>query len=436
MKPHLYFHLAMWTTIAVVLLFSAPSEAAYFETTDSYAVTGATQEETAANWWSARYASDSYHCSYTIADIRLESGATYIVFLDYIYGSDCSDGPLTMHVRMTYRCDDGTNATAAEYEQGYCQGEDPPPPEIVDEGVSETCVGSGIQPQTVCMSGTRYSVGGVGVQVDSGWAATCTSTGQACTGEESEINPDYDLPVLPETDQSVSINGQSVPIVESGCGEVAGSLVCTNAPNCGEFNGQWVCTGPDSGTPGVPATPDYEYDLSGSVTADRAGDQYFYNSTTVSNSTNFGAGDSTDPAYDGKADPRNDGSDTGDSLDPLGQGSCPDGYVQSGLTANADGSTDVQCSPDGDRINWMEWADKFNMSDQLPDGWLDTPPIPGVSGPSSSCPAPQEFSFGGASVELPYDAFCDLAGMLRPLLILIGYMVAGWFIFRMVGGGK
>lgn len=456
MKPqsHLAFHLAFWGMIALVLVFSSPSHAAVWK---MYGQASSTDPlVTCQAYWDASMVARG-------AEEHMPIG----VWRDGLKcWREAYPGSAEQYANYDYyRCDDGSYMSSTEIDQGYCDGEDPPPEPVTTDPQCEQKViewGSAAPDSNYCVDGTTYTTAagydsvncgitdtpqGVRFEVDGssyGWA---TSTGRSCAldpadetvddaGIEEGLNPQYNLPVLPKTSDSVEINGQEIPLVESGCGMVGGSAVCTNDPGCGEFNGEWICTGPDNGTPGVPAQPSLDYTVSGTTSADRAGDQYFYDSTTVANSTNMGTGGSSDPADDGEADPRTDGSDTGDSMDPLGQGSCPQGYVQAGLTANADGSTDVQCAPDGDQIDWMGWADKFNMSDQLPDGWLDTPPIPGVSGPSSSCPAPQEFSFGGASFELPYDAFCDLAGMLRPLLILIGYMVAGWFIFRMVGGGK
>ena len=423
-KPHLYFHLFMWGTIAFVLFFSSPSNAS------EYSGAYEPSNDYAAGWYSDYYYLwDRYEAeTYIGLDANFWSNNVLIEYWA-IYSTNGNKTHKWITCPNSKPYYDGSEFC---YENG---------PELPDpEGTEVSCGGDGSTiPNTVCMSDTRYDVGTAGgLMLESGgqWGGTCVSTGQACTGEESQINPDYDLPVLPKTDQSVEINGTEYPLMESGCGEVAGSLVCTNDPGCGEFNGEWICTGPDNGTEGVPATPTLEYSASGNPTADRAGDQYFYDSTTVSNSTNLGSGGTSDPADDGQADDRTDGSDSGDPNAPLGQGSCPTGYVQTGVTALGDGSIEAQCVPAGDDPDWMGLADNLDMSDQLPSGWLDPPELPGFGGPSSSCPAPAEFSIAGVTIDIPFQPMCDLASMLRPFLILIGYLIAGWFVFRIVGSNS
>ena len=420
MKPYsfLAFHLSFWGMIAVVLFFSSPSHAFTYVTGDDFQTLHSSPKE----------ACDT-HPKAPFTDIRQSGDKKWM----------CYKGGINW-INAYLRCEDGSFVSDTEASQGYCDGEDPPPPPIDPEGTQMPCRGETANvPQTVCMDGTRYDVGSSGgLMVESGtaWGGTCTSTGDACTGDESQVNPDYNLPVLPKTDQSVEINGTEYPLVESGCGEVAGSLVCTNDPGCGEFNGEWICTGPDNGTEGVPATPTLDYTASGNTTADRAGDQYYYDSDTVNNSTNLGTGGTSDPSDDGKADTPTDGSDSGDPNAPLGQGSCPTGYVQQGVTALPDGSTEANCVRAGDDLDWMGWADDLDMSDELPSGWLDAPEIPGFGGPSSSCPQPSQFTVAGATIDIPFQPVCDLAAMLRPFLIMIGYLIAGWFVFRIVGSNN
>lgn len=438
MKPHLYFHLAMWTTIAVVLFFSMPSQAMYW---DNGYCTASTPDEAPDAW--AACAGRAGVKSYTINWV---DGNTFRLDLTWEPSGNNS-------TTWNAWCDDGTQANQTEGSDGYCQGEPPPPDPLCEQAVVEYPADQGAS-TLFCVDGTEYSTAagfasvecgimdtpaGVRFEVGTsayGWA---TSTGQSCVvddpddGIEDTVNPDYNLPGLPKTGQTVEIDGVEYPMVQEGCGQVAGSLVCTNSPGCGEFNGEWVCTGPDSGTPGVPAVPDLEYSLSGNTTADRAGDQYFYNSTTVSNSSNLGTGGTSDPTDPGDPEPRTDGSDSGDPNSPLGQGSCPAGYVQTGLTALGDGSTEAQCAPDGGDPDWMGLAEKLDFSDQLPASWMEPPAMPQASGPGSSCPAPLSFSFLGNSIDISLDPFCSLADILRPFLIALGYLFAALFVFRALG---
>ena len=437
MKPHLYFHLSFWGTIALVLFFSSPSQAA-----QSYWVENYTGNSAPTASGAAALAGNELNRDGVLSDPG-DSATTSIGFTLFCNYDDSRGRTACGSDTVSLHCSDGSRPVYGEYTgsgaQTYCTMDDPPPPPVADEGVETQCGGEGATPQTACIDGSRYTVGSsLGLMIESGsqWGGTCVSTGDACTGEESQLNPDYDLDVLPKTDQSVEINGTEYPLVESGCGEVAGSLVCTNDPGCGEFNGDWICTGPDNGTEGVPASPTLEYTASGNTSADRAGDQYYYDSNTVTNSTNLGTGGTSDPTDDGKADTPTDGSDSGDPNAPLGQGSCPTGYVQQGVTALPDGSTEANCVRAGDEVDWMGLADKLDMSDELPSGWLDAPEIPGFGGPSSSCPQPSQFSIAGATIDIPFQPVCDLASMLRPFLIMIGYLIAGWFVFRIVGNNN
>lgn len=431
MKPQSYlaFHLAFWGMIALGLAFSSPSEAGVW----TYGSGGNTNHPVAYEL--CRIIDPNVDPSRTWVRDSGNTNGIYRLCMRANF-----NGTNTEIATIRYRCDNGVypayGGTCAEWPTDCTVDPETGDCEVIPEGETSTCGGSGTQPQTVCLSGTRHTTGGVGVQLDSGWAASCTSTGDSCTGEESSVNPNYDLPVLPKTDQSVEIDGVEYPLVESGCGEVAGSLVCTNEPNCGEFNGEWICTGPDNGTEGVPASPDYEYTVNGSTTAERAGDQYYYNSTTVSNSTNLGtggAGDSTDPTDSRDPTRPTDGSYSDDPNAPLGQGSCPAGYVQTGITANGDGSTDAQCVPDGGSPDWMGWADKLDMSDQLPSSWMTPPGMPDAAASGSVCPAPLAFTFLGNSIEISLEPFCDLANILRPFLIALGYLFAALFVFRALG---
>jgi hypothetical protein len=85
---------------------------------------------------------------------------------------------------------------------------------------------------------------------------------------------------------------------------------------------------------------------------------------------------------------------------------------------------------------WLEWYR----------GWLteEPPPIPEVAVPiedlgdfdlwptdtSGSCPAPYTFSVFGQSVQLSYQPWCDLAVLIAPLLMGLGWLFASYIVLR------
>ena len=53
---------------------------------------------------------------------------------------------------------------------------------------------------------------------------------------------------------------------------------------------------------------------------------------------------------------------------------------------------------------------------------------------AGSCPNPMQFSVAGHSQEISYEFICDGAEALRPLLIALGMLSAGIFVFGAIGG--
>lgn len=53
---------------------------------------------------------------------------------------------------------------------------------------------------------------------------------------------------------------------------------------------------------------------------------------------------------------------------------------------------------------------------------------------AGSCPSPMQFSVAGHAQEISYEFICDGAEALRPLLIALGMLSAGLFVFGAIGG--
>jgi len=102
-------------------------------------------------------------------------------------------------------------------------------------------------------------------------------------------------------------------------------------------------------------------------------------------------------------------------------------------------SVDVNIPTDCDLIpfvcNWLAWFKS----------WLteDPPPVPEVSipvepledffvgsSPVGSCPAPFQISVFSRSYDISYQPFCDLAIILNPLVISIGWILAAFIVTR------
>lgn len=241
------------------------------------------------------------------------------------------------------------------------------------------------------------------------------------------------------------------------CVSVAGGSACVayerDAQNCGTFNGQSLCLGkvpegkclfvggtgvacdsaagsppaPDDGvTPGVPALPVAEIqtrDSDGNVTNNYS----VYSQTQVNNSTGGVTGSYGD----------NSGTGLGDGEGEGGGGS-----------GSSSGSCSIEPSCEGDPIQCailrQSWLSRCyepvsdseagalvggsgGVSSEIVEiGSLETD-VFGVE--SATCPADQEITVFGASLALPWSFACQLAGYMRPLILLMAYLQSAYIVF-------
>lgn len=256
----------------------------------------------------------------------------------------------------------------------------------------------------------------------------------------------------------------SPEVQEAGSGEkgecigITGGSACVayerDAQNCGTVNGQPLCLGkvppgkclfvggsgvacdssagsppaPDDGvTPGTPATPVAEIetrDAQGNVTNTYS----VYSQTQINNSTNGVTG-----SY---ADSTGTGSGTGD-----GEG---DG---GGGTGSSSSSCAVEPPCEGDPIQCailrQSWLSRCYepLSDVDADSLIGAPAGVGseiveigdletdvFGSEAGSCPADQEITVFGAVLALPWSFACQLAGYMRPLILLMAYLQSAYIV--------
>jgi hypothetical protein len=242
------------------------------------------------------------------------------------------------------------------------------------------------------------------------------------------------------------------------CVGVSGGTACVayerDAQNCGTVNGQPLCLGkvpagkclfvggagvacdssagsppaPDDGvTPGTPATPVAQIetrDPQGNVTNNYS----VYSQTQVNNSTGGVTG-----SY---ADSSGTGSGIGDGEGEGGGGS-----------GSSSGSCAIEPSCEGDPIQCailrQSWLSRcYEPVSDLEVGSLVGAPS-GVGSEivelgdletdvfgteAGSCPADQEITVFGSVLALPWSFACQLAGYMRPLILLMAYLQSAYIV--------
>jgi hypothetical protein len=228
-----------------------------------------------------------------------------------------------------------------------------------------------------------------------------------------------------------------------------------NAENCGTVNGQPLCLGkvpdgkclfvggagvacdssagsppaPDDGvTPGTPATPVTEIetrDSDGNVTNNYS----VYSQSQVNNSTNGVTG-----SY---ADSTGTGSTSGDG----------EGEGEGGGSGSSSASCAVEPACEGDPIQCailrQSWLSRcYEVVSEAEAGSLTGGPA-GVGSETveigtldedvfgdgtGSCPADQEITVFGAVLALPWSFACQLAGYMRPLILLMAYLQSAYIV--------
>lgn len=280
---------------------------------------------------------------------------------------------------------------------------------------------------SVCMGGSCYN--------------TYSYSGAACT--------------TPPPDPSVTEAAEG----EKGeCVGIQGGSVCTayerDAQNCGTVNGQPLCLGkvpdgkclfiggtgvacdssagsppaPDDGvTPGTPATPVAQIetrDAEGNVTNNYS----VYSQTQVNNSTGGVTGSYADSSGTGSASGDGDGEGGGGSGSSSGscaiEPPCEGDPIQCAILRQSWLSRCYEPVSDGEAGSLVGGPAGVG-SEIIEIGQLDE----GVFGlESGSCPADQEITVFGSAIALPWSFACQLAGYMRPLILLMAYLQSAYIV--------
>jgi hypothetical protein len=98
--------------------------------------------------------------------------------------------------------------------------------------------------------------------------------------------------------------------------------------------------------------------------------------------------------------------------------------------AIASGDIDFDGTDDWGQLNGLNNGE-FNVSESFNLGaiWTD-------SGASGSCPAPISISTNVASFEFSFQPMCDLAGMIRALVILSAMWISGSMVAQVLAGTR
>jgi hypothetical protein len=280
-------------------------------------------------------------------------------------------------------------------------------------------------PVAVCLGGSCYN--------------TYTFNGDGCSAPPPP--PEVETAGDQEKGECVGIQGGSACVAYE-----------RDALNCGTVNGESLCLGkvpdgkclfiggsgvacdssagsppaPDDGvTPGTPATPVAQIetrDAQGNVTNNYS----VYSQTQINNSTSGVTGSYADSSGTGQGE---------------GDGGSPG-------TGSSSGSCAVEPSCEGDPIQCailrQSWLSRCYDpvadaeagalvggpagvgSEIVEIGSLETDVF---GSESSTCPADQEITVFGAVLALPWSFACQLAGYMRPLILLMAYLQSAYIVF-------
>lgn len=323
----------------------------------------------------------------------------------------------TPAIRHTFGYPPGTCADSDRWD-GYDEatGECTPPPEceadrFVHEGSYE-----GVPGTSTCDSGCVVEIQGKNLKMCFG--AGCSSenddtfgdwyeTGQTCEVGETE----------PTTD--------TLPIVDSG-GETFDTV--DFSLNCGTFNGEAVCV--DS----IPSGGKCISDAGAYTCANEGGQNVVPQHDPSAETVTVTDGPSTITWSDGTT---------------VTKMTMSQGTITSGADLES-GSSDPQQGGEGSGIEGEETEEPPGFCEEAPDlcdtsaEVTDPGAVPQDSvdvgnlrsdyvspiATDADCPAPYSFDVFGSSYDLPYTGFCDLAALIRPLVIAMAYLFGLFFAVR------
>lgn len=317
-------------------------------------------------------------------------------------------------------------------------------------------------PSSVCVdgcsatgpSGVTVIVGGEGYGGYSYTGATCESDSPVPEG-----------PCIADSDgDQVCVQDQ-----DPGCGTYNGQEYCTDDPGCGYYNGEYVCVGqegddsppaPEDGGPAADDDGDGQPDDSdgyGNPDPAPPEDQWEHGGKPV-----FGGGGVSGDGSDGGSGGGDDNQDGDTGRDPATDPNCEDGEG-----SYSGHSCDAEPACTGDPIlcaiayeEWQqkceqrEWrkdlegSDQCNSGDSLLDNTeaneipTDTVDLRDAVDLDESgfvtghCPEldPVSFAIAGHGLEFDLDAtpLCELADLIRPLLLAFATFIAGVVVLRAV----
>lgn len=266
---------------------------------------------------------------------------------------------------------------------------------------------------------------GPGVCIDGSCIFTVTHTSESC----ASVN-DPPLENGPRGEKCIEGGDNEWCMSEQGkknCGFLNGNFTCLSSvepDGCDVFpDGSRVCgpvaptpPAPDNGTPGVPAEPDKELQVT--HVNNQTTTVNYYNSTTVNNSARD-PGTSGDNPFDGRDDGSGTGGGEGDDENPA-EGYCPPGQTCDEAGGNGEF---------GEVCTFAECAEAFLariQSAPIVEAVLGV----GVAMPTGACPNwtlsafSEDYSLSGPMC----DIFEDIAPMLSAMFLIIW----GWIATRIV----
>jgi hypothetical protein len=248
---------------------------------------------------------------------------------------------------------------------------------------------------------------------------------------------------------------QEYPLPENAtCWQGTAELLCVDpvprfGKNCGTVDGEWVCvqsvpTGtcvfvaggglaceasapvqPDIGDGETPATPAAQFKGDSPVEGGSATTVNYYTSSQVSNSQTVvtGSGGGAGPGGDGDGEGEGGGSGTasGDCGTPP---ACEGDAIQCAILEQSWWSRCEDVLTVGE-LETLEEGVGMPVVESVDVGALD----PGLFGASAAtCPAPIEVEVYGQVKQIPYDFFCDLAVMVKPLVMILAYLAGAMIV--------